>query len=242
MRVLNIAEKPSVAKELAAILAKGAAQRATSKSKFNPAFQFEFSLRGQRVTMVVTSVSGHMMSLDVVPEYQTWRSCDPARLFDVPVIKFVQKDHQDVDSNIRHHAKSCQMLVLWLDCDREGENIAFEVIQRCTEVNPRLQILRARFSALIPRCARMRESGREWGESNRRCDAIAISFVRARISWRRTRTKRSRSMHDRRSIYALALRSHASRLSDSRPSSRISIDVCSAMVSRSNANAMASIE
>ena len=60
MRVLNIAEKPSVAKELAAILAKGAAQRATSKSKFNPAFQFEFSLRGQRVTMVVTSVSGHM--------------------------------------------------------------------------------------------------------------------------------------------------------------------------------------
>lgn len=40
--------------------------------------------------------------------------------------------------------------MLWLDCDREGENIAFEVIQCCNESNPRLSIFRAHFSALIP--------------------------------------------------------------------------------------------
>lgn len=41
-----------------------------------------------------------------------------------------------------------QMLVLWLDCDREGENIATEVRQVCTEANNRLNVRRARFSAL----------------------------------------------------------------------------------------------
>lgn len=40
---------------------------------------------------------------------------------------------------------------MWLDCDREGENIAFEVVDVCTAVNPHLTIKRARFSALIDR-------------------------------------------------------------------------------------------
>jgi DNA topoisomerase III len=45
-----------------------------------------------------------------------------------------------------------QWLVLWLDCDREGENIAFEVKSVCERANGRLQrVFRARFSALIPR-------------------------------------------------------------------------------------------
>lgn len=44
-------------------------------------------------------------------------------------------------------------LVLWLDCDREGENICFEVI-RCVDKsmnkssNPTQRIFRARFSAV----------------------------------------------------------------------------------------------
>jgi DNA topoisomerase-3 len=58
--------------------------------------------------------------------------------------------------NLEREARLCQMLILWLDCDREGENIAFEVIQVCTAINPRMQVLRARFSALIPRCVNVR--------------------------------------------------------------------------------------
>lgn len=44
-----------------------------------------------------------------------------------------------------------QWLVLWLDCDREGENIAFEVKAVCERASKRLRVFRAKFSALIPR-------------------------------------------------------------------------------------------
>jgi DNA topoisomerase-3 len=43
------------------------------------------------------------------------------------------------------------VLLLWLDCDLEGENIAYEVIDIASTYNKHLDIYRAKFSALIPR-------------------------------------------------------------------------------------------
>lgn len=40
------------------------------------------------------------------------------------------------------------LLILWLDCDREGENIAYEVVEVVQNSNPNIKILRAKFSAL----------------------------------------------------------------------------------------------
>ena len=57
----------------------------------------------------------------------------------------------DIKRTLEEEARRCQWLVLWLDCDREGENIAFEVIDVCRAVNHHLTIRRARFSALIER-------------------------------------------------------------------------------------------
>jgi DNA topoisomerase-3 len=46
------------------------------------------------------------------------------------------------------------MIILWLDCDREGEAIGYEVLGVCQETKPNIQVMRAHFSALIPRSVR----------------------------------------------------------------------------------------
>jgi len=50
--------------------------------------------------------------------------------------------------NLKHLAKTSSTLILWLDCDREGEAIAYEVLRICQEVKPDIEIYRAHFSAL----------------------------------------------------------------------------------------------
>ena len=40
------------------------------------------------------------------------------------------------------------MLILWLDCDREGENICFDVMSVIQKINPNIEIRRAKFSTL----------------------------------------------------------------------------------------------
>jgi DNA topoisomerase-3 len=53
---------------------------------------------------------------------------------------------------VKFYARSAHGLILWLDCDSEGENIAFEVISHALSVNPRLNVfLRAKFSDVSPR-------------------------------------------------------------------------------------------
>jgi hypothetical protein len=53
-------------------------------------------------------------------------------------------------AQLEQEARSSQQLILWLDCDREGEAISMEVAEVCKAVNPNIQIKRARFTALIP--------------------------------------------------------------------------------------------
>lgn len=61
------------------------------------------------------------------------------------------QDKQAIKQTLEEEARKCHWLVLWLDCDREGENIAYEVVEVCTGANRNLNIFRARFSALIDR-------------------------------------------------------------------------------------------
>ncbi|XP_050372374.1 DNA topoisomerase 3-alpha isoform X2 [Argentina anserina] len=152
LRVLNVAEKPSVAKSVANILSRGQGLRMREgRSRYNKIYDFSYSVNGCAAQMLFTSVTGHLMELEFEDRYRKWHSCDPALLFQAPVRKFVPEDKLDIKRTLEEEARTCQWLVLWLDCDREGENIAFEVIDVCTSVNRHLTIKRARFSALIDR-------------------------------------------------------------------------------------------
>lgn len=46
--------------------------------------------------------------------------------------------------------RSCGGLIIWTDCDREGENIGFEIIDVCRSVKPNIPVFRAKFSEITP--------------------------------------------------------------------------------------------
>lgn len=104
--------------------------------------------------MIFSSVAGHLLELEFKAPYNKWNGCRPVQLYDAPVEKGINTqsgENKKIAENLSRLARRAQWLILWLDCDREGENISFEVIKVCREANPNLHVRRARFSALIAR-------------------------------------------------------------------------------------------
>ena len=99
-------------------------------------------------TMITTSVRGHLASQDFPPAYG-WSKCDPAALFDAPIETSYKADMEPLERMLKTLSPQCQVLILWLDCDREGEAIGEEVRDVCCRANPRLQVYRARFSTVM---------------------------------------------------------------------------------------------
>lgn len=99
----------------------------------------------------MTSVLGHLMSVDFEAWAKNWQQTDPEELFFAKVVKGVSKDMQSVALNLKQEARSADLLVIWTDCDREGENIGMEIANVCTSVNNRLVFKRAKFSVIQAR-------------------------------------------------------------------------------------------
>ena len=60
----------------------------------------------------------------------------------------------DIKNNLQTEVRHCSDLIIWTDCDREGENIGNEVIAVCREVNPRVRTHRAIFASINPQYGR----------------------------------------------------------------------------------------
>ena len=56
---------------------------------------------------------------------------DPKDLFDADILKMDSDKGGKMVRHLSALAKNVDYLILWLDCDREGENICFEAIQVC---------------------------------------------------------------------------------------------------------------
>ena len=76
--------------------------------------------------------------------YNNWEKTDPVELFTVKTVKIeaspkmkmqaVSRDEGERNARDMQYlasvAQHCTQVVLWLDCDKEGENICFEACER----------------------------------------------------------------------------------------------------------------
>lgn len=139
-----VAEKPSLAESIAHILSNGSCVRRTHAL---PVYEYYSSFMGAPAFFKVTSVTGHVFSCDFTSQHQNWDRTDEEELFTAPI---TWKDNSGkVTHHLEHEAQGCDTLVLWLDCDREGENICFEVMQVVRrQIYHHNNIFRAHFSAI----------------------------------------------------------------------------------------------
>eukprot|EP00842_Homolaphlyctis_polyrhiza_P006873 jgi/Hompol1/775/HPOL_002573-RA len=150
-KVLCVAEKPSISKSVSEILSDRQFQTHPTQNKYVKNYEFEHRINGSPCTVVMTALLGHLKELEFGPEWKAWRMGSLQQLFQARLINRVKPDMEDLASNLRTQARRSQMLVIWTDCDREGENIGSEVADVCREVNPNIIVKRARFSVVQPR-------------------------------------------------------------------------------------------
>lgn len=143
-----VAEKPSIALAIASALSGG--QKFTRKGS-TEVHEFDGKFLGAQAHFKVTSVIGHVFSVDFPPAYQDRVVTDPLDLFGAPIVKSESNPKAHICRHLRQEARGCDYLVLWLDCDREGENICFEVIESTGfhGREARGMVYRARFSSVI---------------------------------------------------------------------------------------------
>ncbi|KAI1301377.1 DNA topoisomerase 3-beta-1 [Halotydeus destructor] len=155
--VLMVAEKPSLAESLAKILSNGHYKSRKGISGACSIHEFRGTfLRDNNAQFKFTSVCGHLMSVDFPPKYNNWDNTDPRDLFEASIIRKEATPNLRLIKHLQYEAKNCTHIVLWLDCDKEGENICFEVLEtveksmRISFSNPQT-VFRAKFSAITDR-------------------------------------------------------------------------------------------
>lgn len=161
-RVLCVAEKPSAARQLVDAICQGgvnASRRRPGQSQYNHVFEFETSAPiasistspNETVTLVFTSVTGHLFEQEFEARYRGWGSCDPSVLLDRSVSSIYcgpPEEKMPLVRTLQEEARDCLALVLWLDGDSEGEKIAADVASVVQETRRNINVRRARFSAI----------------------------------------------------------------------------------------------
>jgi len=113
---------------------------------------YDFDYPQCRAHFTVTCVAGHILQYDFAESHRKWTSCDPFDLFEARIEKQIAPDKKAIADNLRSEARKAQQLMIWTDCDREGENIGSEIKRICLQANSRITVTRARFSAIIAQC------------------------------------------------------------------------------------------
>ena len=136
---------------------RGVPKTSHTKSDASTAVLSQQSAIGVHALFRITSVTGHVYNTDFVSGFDDWASVDPTSLFGAKTVKVPVR--AAVPAHLQLCATGADALLLWTDCDREGENIAFEVLHNTLPwlnapdhhvITHLTQVRRAVFSALAP--------------------------------------------------------------------------------------------
>ncbi|CAJ1398833.1 unnamed protein product, partial [Effrenium voratum] len=197
-QVLMVAEKPSVARLVADFLSSAQRQKLRERRGLSPAcpvleFPGTFPATNQRCVITVTSVIGHLCQL----EFDGQLPQQLEGIYQAPVVKTYTDSARKarVAEHLQELAKGSEHLCLWLDADREGENIGFEVIAVCKEWFPdNSRVHRAIFSALTQEevCSSFESLGKPDADVAKGVDARQELDLRVGISFSRLLTRKLR--------------------------------------------------
>lgn len=156
MKVLCVAEKNSIAKSVSNILSGGQLTARNSNYTYVKNYEFSFdgfpfNRSGGSCEVIMTSVAGHLTGIDFNSARYGWGKCNPMELFDAQLNNIKDKNQEQIAQNIRNMARNVDYLMIWTDCDREGEYIGWEIFQEAKKTNSRLNdstLYRAVFSHL----------------------------------------------------------------------------------------------
>ena len=138
---LIIAEKAIAGKRIATILGKGNVEQKTSQG-------VPYWIVPNK-NAIVFPLSGHITTIDFPIRYKAWQGVDLRKLVNADIeTKYTNPKLTKALDKLLSKANT---LIISTDADREGENIGLEVVSRVKEVNPSLEIRRARFSAITPK-------------------------------------------------------------------------------------------
>ncbi len=139
-RTLVITEKFNTALRIAVVLSQGSMRR--SRVAGTPVFEFE----RPDGTYLVAGLRGHVVELDYPPELAEWSFETLPRLLEAHPVKRITEPR--IVEALRTIVADVDRVILATDFDREGELIAWEILELLEKVRPNLEVRRARYSAL----------------------------------------------------------------------------------------------
>lgn len=140
MHILNIAEKPSIAKSITSLLNNNYISK-QSNYKYCPFYQFNNIINNKEIKFTFTAVLGHLYKyqlngninnerifkrinnkIEEPNKIDCWKIKDPLKMYDYPITFTINE--KELINNLN---KKADIIIIWTDNDREGEHIAREI-------------------------------------------------------------------------------------------------------------------
>jgi len=150
--VLHIADRPSVALAIAEALSSGNRRtRGHGLLKVHDCFGHFPPAGNKSCSFAITSVCGHLQSLELVAPIGEPRERDLRELFGAKMRRVAEpaSERVGVREHLARESHGRGWVCFWTSCDLEGESIIFEVLRCLPRFTPD-RVWRARFSSIAP--------------------------------------------------------------------------------------------